>query len=314
MNEPGHEQQSASGKPGGVKTTGHVWDDDLREYNNPLPRWWLWSFYATVVFSLIYWLLYPAWPIAGTYTKGISWINYEVEGEPQRSHWNSRALLVREMQTSDAAVRQREFLQVIAAADHDTVLSDTDMLAFVNSYARGIFGDFCAACHQTGGAGIIGLYPNLADDNWHWGGTIQAIEQTITRGRMGYMPPYRETFDDQQADAVAAYVLSLAGHEGGDPEQVSLGGSIYQGYEGGCYACHGREGLGLKSQGAPNLTNDIWQNIDVTGAQSHAERQALVRDLILRGVQREMPAFGDRLSPAEIRVLATYVHQLGGGL
>ncbi|ANB01425.1 cytochrome-c oxidase, cbb3-type subunit III [Ectothiorhodospira sp. BSL-9] len=310
MSESGQKPEDRPGQ--GVPTTGHTWDDDLREYDNPLPRWWLWGFYATVVFSLIYWLLYPAWPVADTFTKGLSTITFEVDGEERSTHWNSRALLVRDMQTSDSAVRQREFLQVIDDSTLDEVLGDTNKLAFVNSYGRGMFGDFCAACHQTGGAGLMGVYPNLADDNWHWGGDVETIAQTISHGRLGFMPDYRDTLDEQQRDAVAAYVLSLAGYEG-DAEKIARGGEIYQGHEGGCHACHRPDGTGLRSQGAPDLTNDIWQNIDVRGAEDDAARRALISQLVYEGVRQEMPAFGDRLSDAEIKVLATYVHQFGGG-
>lgn len=310
MSESGQRPEDASGQE--VKTTGHTWDGDLCEYDNPLPRWWLWGFYATVIFSLIYWLLYPAWPVADTFTKGLSRVTFEVDGEERSTHWNSRALLVREMQNSDAAQRQQEFLQVIDDSTLDDVLGNTDKLAFVNSYGQGMFGDFCAACHQTGGAGLMGVYPNLADDNWHWGGEVETIAGTITQGRLGYMPDFRDALDAQQRDAVAAYVLSLAGYEG-DAERIARGEEIFQGREGGCYTCHRPDGTGLRSQGAPDLTNDIWSNIDVAGAEDDAARRALISQLVHDGVQREMPAFGDRLSDAEIKVLATYVHQFGGG-
>ena len=306
--------KKAPGKAPGteVETTGHVWDDDLCEYNNPLPRWWLWGFYATVIFAIVYWLLYPAWPIASSFTKGFATVTFEVDGEPRTTHWNTRAVLVREMQSGEMALRQQEMLRVVADSSIDEVLSDATKLAFVNSYGRGMFGDNCAACHQTGGAGIIELYPNLADDNWHWGGDLASIEHSIRHGRMGYMPDFAETLDAGQLRAVSAYVLSIAGHEG-DAELIARGQSIYLGPEGGCVACHRPDGAGLRALGAPDLRNNIWQNVDVLGAASYEERLTRVSEMVARGVNRQMPAFGDRLSEAEIRVLATYVHQFGGG-
>jgi cytochrome c oxidase cbb3-type subunit III len=307
MSKPSEKRQDA------VQTTGHAWDGDLQEYNNPLPRWWLWGFYATVVFSVVYWFLYPAWPIGDTYTRGFATITYEVDGEERTTHWNTRALLVRDMQSSPSALRQREFLDVIAAASYDDILGDPDKISFVRSYAHGIFGDFCAACHQVGGAGIVGRYPNLADDDWLWGGTVDRIEQTLVHGRMGYMPPFRETFDDAQLRAVSAYVLDIAGYSGGDDDDIRRGDAIFNGSEGGCFQCHDVGGTGRTSQGAPNLTNNIWQIVDVAGAEGYDARLALVQSVVRNGVQREMPAFGDRLSPTEIKVLTAYVHQLGGG-
>jgi cytochrome c oxidase cbb3-type subunit 3 len=305
--------KSTDKKQGAVQTTGHAWDGDLQEYNNPLPRWWLWGFYATVVFAVVYWLMYPAWPVGGTFTKGFNTITYEVDGEERTSHWNTRALLVRDMQSSPSAVRQREFLEVIADSSYEEILSDADKISFVRSYAHGMFGDFCAACHQVGGAGIIGSYPSLANDDWLWGGTVEKIEETLTLGRMGYMPPFRETLNQEQLDDVAVYVLSLASYEGGDADAIERGKRIFNGQEGGCFQCHDMGGTGRISQGAPNLTNNLWQIVDVPGAADHSARMELVKSVVRNGVQRQMPAFADRLSPTEIKVLSAYVHQLGGG-
>lgn len=300
-------------KHGAVQTTGHAWDGDLQEYNNPLPRWWLWGFYATVVFAVVYWFMYPAWPVGSTFTKGFATVTFEVNGEERTTHWNTRALLVRDMQSSPSAVRQREFLDVIAESSYDEILSDPDKISFVRSYAHGVFGDFCATCHQAGGAGIIGSYPNLANDDWLWGGTVERIEETLRYGRLGYMPPFRETLNAEQTRQVAAYVLDIAGYSGGDEDDIRHGGAIFNGAEGGCFQCHNSGGIGRTSQGAPNLTNNLWQIVDVAGASDYSARLALVQGVIRNGVQRHMPAFGERLSPTEIKVLTAYVHQLGGG-
>ncbi|MFP4161524.1 MAG: cytochrome-c oxidase, cbb3-type subunit III [Ectothiorhodospira sp.] len=293
-------------------TTGHVWDSDLQEHDNPLPRWWVWGFYATVVFAVVYWLLYPAWPVADSYTPGLARITYEADGESRTTHWNSRALLLQEMQEGETARRRQDYLQVIAESPWERILSDPGMLDFVRAYGRGAFGEYCAACHQSGGAGLVGLYPNLADDNWHWGGDPETIRRTIAGGRLGFMPPFDHALDADQRRAVAAYVLQLSGVPG-DTAQVARGRELFQGPEGGCYTCHRPDGTGVRSLGAPDLTNGIWSNIDVVGAPDGAARIERVSAFIARGVRREMPAFGERLSEAEIRVLAAYVHQLGGG-
>ncbi|WP_019625147.1 cytochrome-c oxidase, cbb3-type subunit III [Thioalkalivibrio sp. ALJT] len=297
---------------GQVETTGHLWDSDLAELNNPLPRWWLWGFYATIVFALVYWLLYPAWPIGDSFTKGIASVTYEVDGEERTTHWNTRALLARDMQFGDHAVRQREMLEQVSAQDYETILADADSMSFVNAYAQGSFGTWCAACHQVGGAGVVGLYPNLTNDHWKWGGSVDQIEHTIREGRLGYMPDYRNTLTGDQLDAVAAYVLSLNDYEM-DADMVDAGQRIYQGMDGGCFQCHGADGGGLASQGAPNLTNNLWGLIDIRGAESDEARLRMVADLVHDGVQREMPGFSDRLSDDEIRMLTAYVHSLGGG-
>jgi cytochrome c oxidase cbb3-type subunit 3 len=304
--------ENPSKKPGQVETTGHVWDSNLQEYNNPLPRWWLWGFYATVVFALVYWVLYPAWPVGGSFTKGVNTITFMQDGEEVTTHWNTRSLLAREMQSGTQAVRQREMLEQVGAMDYETLLADVESMSFVNAYAKGAFGTWCAACHQTGGGGVIGQYPNLRDDHWLWGGTTEQIEETLVLGRNGYMPAYRESLNDQQLEQVASYVLSLNGFAVNDAA-AAAGGEIFNGYLGGCYQCHGVDAAGLDSQGAPNLSNNIWGLVDVHGAANDEERIARVARFVHQGVQRQMPAFADRLSPTEIRVLTAYVHSLGGG-
>ena len=305
-------KENPSKKPGQVETTGHVWDSNLQEYNNPLPRWWLWGFYATVVFAVVYWILYPTWPVGGSFTKGLNTITFEQDGQEVTTHWNTRSLLARDMQTGKHAVRQREMLERVGAMDYDSMLADVEAMSFVNAYSKGAFGTWCAACHQTGGGGVIGQYPNLRDDHWKWGGTAEQIEYTLAHGRYGYMPAYRETLNTEQLNQVASYVLSLNGYAM-DDAAVAAGGEIFNGYLGGCYQCHGVDAKGLASQGAPNLSNNIWGLVDVVGAANDEERVARVARFVHDGVQRQMPAFADRLSSTEIRVLAAYVHSLGGG-
>jgi len=304
--------ENPSKKPGEVETTGHVWDSNLQEYNNPLPRWWLWGFYATVVFAVVYWILFPAWPIGGTFTKGLNTITFMDDGEEVTTHWNTRSLLARDMQTGKHAVRQREMLERVGAMEYDEILADVDAMSFVNAYAKGSYGTWCAACHQTGGAGVMVQYPNLRDDHWLWGGTVEQIEETLLLGRLGYMPGFSETLNSEQLEQVAAYVLSLNGFDMNE-DAVSAGAEIFTGHLGGCFQCHGMDAQGLASQGAPNLTNSIWGLVDVPGAANDAERVARVARFVHDGVQRVMPGFADRLSPTEIKVLTAYVHSLGGG-
>jgi cytochrome c oxidase cbb3-type subunit 3 len=305
------EQQQTRGNA--VQTTGHAWDGDLQEFNNPLPAWWLWTFYATIVFALVYWVLYPAWPIGRDYTKGINTITFEQNGEQVTTEWNTRARLIKEMQSGEEALKQKAYLDKVAASSYEQIQADPEMMGFVNSMAKGLFGDNCAACHGVGGTpAMIGQYPNLGDDAWLWGGDIKAIETTITGGRMGYMPGFAATFSDEQLDQVASYVLSLSGHQV-DAAKATAGQQIFQGETGGCYYCHTKQATGMASVGSANLADAIWTVADVPGAASDAQRLDRVRNVIKHGVQRTMPAWQERLSAAEIKLLTVYVHSLGGG-
>ncbi len=295
-----------------VQTTGHAWDGDLQEFNNPLPRWWLWGFYATVVFALIYWVLYPAWPVGKGYTTGaFNDIEFTTaDGREVVSHWNTRALFYKEME--EARALQKPYLDQLKAASYREIAVDRDKSAFAYSMAKVLFADNCAGCHQAGGAGIIGQYPNLADDGWLWGGSYARIEESIRKGRHGFMPDFAESLTPQQIDDVASYVLSLSGIEV-DAEQAARGKAIFTGPEGGCFACHTREGTGMAALGSANLTDSIWTIADVNGAEDLAAKKAAVRAVIANGVKREMPAWENRLNDTEIRILTFYVHQLGGG-
>jgi cytochrome c oxidase cbb3-type subunit 3 len=306
------EQQQTSGNA--VQTTGHAWDGDLQEFNNPLPNWWLWTFYATIVFALVYWVLYPAWPIGKSYTKGINTITFVNDaGEEVTTEWNTRARLIKEMQSGEEALKQQAYLKQVGESSYEQIQGDAEMMGFVNSMAKGLFGDNCAACHGVGGTpAMIGQYPNLGDDAWLWGGSVAQIEKTIVGGRVGYMPGFAATFSDEQLDQVTSYVLSLSGHQV-DAAKAAAGQKIFQGETGGCYYCHTKEATGMASVGSANLTDAIWTVADVPGAASDEESFARVRDVIKNGVQREMPAWEGRLSAAEIKLLTVYVHSLGGG-
>jgi cytochrome c oxidase cbb3-type subunit 3 len=295
-----------------VQTTGHAWDGDLQEFNNPLPNWWLWSFYATVVFAVIYWILYPAWPMGDSYTKGVlNDITYTTEdGRTVETHWNTRALLEKDLQKARA--ERAPYIEQVGEASFQHIKQDVQLSAFANSTAKVLFADNCAACHQRGGAGLIGKYPNLADDSWLWGGDFQQIENTIRHGHHGFMPSFAKALNNQQLDQLSSYVLSLSGHQV-DPAKASAGKAIFNGQVGGCYQCHTKQGTGRTSLGSANLTDAIWTIADVNGAPTLKEKKARIEQVIRNGVQRQMPAWQGRLSDNEIRMLTFYVHELGGG-
>ncbi|RVU84478.1 cytochrome-c oxidase, cbb3-type subunit III [Leucothrix sargassi] len=291
----------------GAETTGHTWDDNIQEFNNPLPRWWLWCFYATVVFAIVYWTTYPSWPVAGSFLKGVSTVTYQTDaGEEVTSHWNTRALLQRDMQTGKSALAQQSYLKVIEETSYEDISTDADKMAFVESYGNGVFGEYCAACHQSGAGGVVGEYPNLIDDDWLWGGEPEEIEETLQLGRVGFMPAFEETLDDEQLTQVANYVLSMSGEEN-DAALSEAGKEIFHGQTGGCHYCHTNEGTGLKSQGAANLTDKIWTIADVRGAATADEKLERVKAVIHNGVNRVMPSWSSRLSDTEIKVLTAYL-------
>lgn len=291
-----------------VQTTGHAWDGDIQEFNNPLPTWWLWTFYATAVFTLVYWILFPAWPVGGDYTKGVmNEITYKTsDGKETTTHWNTRALFLKEMQ--DARAAQEKYLKDINASTFEQISSDEEKSAFAYSSAKVLFADNCAACHQTGGNGVVGYYPNLLDDAWLWGGSFNKIKETITKGRNGSMPAFKARLTEKQTSDVADYVLSLSGNDV-DASAVKRGKSVFT-TTGGCVACHGNDAKGQPSMGSANLADKIWTIADVSGADSIDAKRTAVMNVIKNGKARQMPAWKDRLSATEIKMLTFYVKQL----
>mgnify|MGYP001172823053 CR=1 FL=1 len=294
-----------------VQTTGHAWDGDLQEFNNPLPNWWLWGFYATVVFSVIYWFLFPAWPVGAGYTKGMgNNIEYTTrDGKTVTTHWNTRALLEKEMQ--EAREAQADYLQMIRDASYEDILNDPNKRGFAMSLAKVLFADNCATCHQAGGAGLVGRYPNLADDAWLWGGDYAHIEETIRSGRNGNMPAFGKQLSKQQLADVGEYVLSLSG-QAEDPVQVKRGEAIFNG-AGGCMACHTSAGTGNIALGAANLTDQVWTVARINAGMTHEQKQQAIVDVVSKGISRKMPAWGQRFTDTELKMLAFYVHEFGGG-
>ena len=291
-----------------VQTTGHAWDGDIQEFNNPLPNWWLWTFYASAIFAIVYWFLYPAWPVGSSYTKGMmNEITYTTsDGKTTTTHWNTRALFLKEMQ--DAREEQAEYLKDINASTFEQIASDEEKSAFAYSMAKVVFADNCAACHQTGGNGVIGFYPNLLDDAWLWGGSFSKIQESIANGRNGSMPAFKGRLTEKQTSDVADYVLSLSGNAV-DKSAVKRGKAVFTN-AGGCVACHGADAKGKESFGSANLTDKIWTIADVTGADTAEAKKAAVIDVVKNGKTRQMPAWKDRLSATEIKILTLYVHKL----
>ncbi|MEO1198145.1 MAG: cytochrome-c oxidase, cbb3-type subunit III [Pseudomonadota bacterium] len=276
----------------GIETTGHEWDG-LRELNNPLPRWWVWTFYASIIWAVVYWILMPSWPLISDYTKGI------------RGH-SQRALVAEQV---EALRSERNVLgEGIVEATLDEVQADPDLLQFAMASGRAAFGDNCSACHGTGATGFVG-YPNLNDDDWLWGGTLEDIQYTIAHGirnaqdpaaRIGDMPAFPQ-LSRGDVSAVSQYVRSLSGLETEEGSDLEAGAEIYAA---NCAACHMPDGTGFQALGAPNLTDGIWLYGD--SAEAIAEG-------VLNGRGAEMPAFGGRLDEATVKSLAVYVHSLGGG-
>lgn len=278
----------------GVETVGHEWDG-IEELNNPLPRWWLWSFYATIVFAIGYMVVYPAIPMVTKASDGM-W------------KWSSRGALATEMA---AAEKGREAtLAAIAATPIERLPENPQLMQAAVAGGRAAFRVNCVQCHGAGAAGSKG-YPNLNDDDWLWGGDLKAIETTIVHGirfpgddqtRQSQMPSFGRDgiLPADQIDDVATYVRSLSGKEKGGAA-AQRGAGIYAA---NCAICHGADARGGRQFGAPNLADAIWlfggkhEEVVASIANAHA------------GV---MPAWGHRLDPVTIKMLAAYVHSLGGG-
>ena len=304
---------------GAVQTTGHAWDSDLQEYNNPLPRWWLWCFYGTAVFSVLYWLCYPSWPVVNSWLKSFGTVNYTITDkatgkEQEREYrWNTRALLLEDLGEAANDPQRKAMLSKVQTASYDQIVKDPKVMAFVRSVGKGLFGDNCAACHGSGGGGVASLYPNLTDDDWLWGGGMDKIQETLVNGRKGFMPAFGAVLKPDQLDDVAEYVLTLS-DEATSSEAAERGKAIFQGQVGGCYYCHGADAKGIPSQGAANLTDKIWAIANVPAQKTLQDKKAALATFITNGVNnnRIMPAWKDRLSSTDIKLLAVYVHQLGG--
>lgn len=278
----------------GVETTGHVWDDDIKELNKPLPKWWLYTFYACIVWAIGYMVVYPAWPLVDGYTKGV--IGY-----------SSRQSVQNELVGAKAA--QQTYRDELAATPIGEVGSKPDLMRFTVAKGAAAFGTNCAPCHGRGAQGFVG-YPNLNDDDWLWGGTIDDIHHTIEVGirsdhaetRASDMPRFGldQLLTNNQISDTAEYVLSLSGHSE-DKAAAERGAAIFAEQ---CAACHGETGAGTQEMGAPNLADAIWL---------YGNRKEDVVRSIETGRGGKMPAWAGRLDELTIKALAVYVQSLGGG-
>lgn len=280
----------------GVETTGHSWDG-IKELNNPLPRWWLWIFYASIAFSLGYVIYYPAIPLINDATKGVG-------------GYSSRANVEQDLKA--VAEANSGLVDRIASTDVGEIANDGELLRFAIAGGSSAYKVYCSQCHGSGAQGAKAQgYPNLNDDAWLWGGSIDAIYTSIAHGiryeqdedtRISEMPAFGrdEILARGEIDALAHYVRALASLEH-DPAQAAVAETLYAD---NCAACHGEDGKGIADVGAPNLSDAVWHY-----GQEQAQLVAQIRNP-KHGV---MPAWLDRLGDVTVKKLAVYIHSLGGG-
>ncbi|XUM20051.1 cytochrome-c oxidase, cbb3-type subunit III [Bradyrhizobium oligotrophicum S58] len=278
----------------GTATTGHVWDG-IKELNTPLPRWWVITFYITIVWAIGYWLVYPAWPLISSNTQGLF-------------GYSSRADVAVELANLEK-IRGAK-MAALATASLADIEKDPAMLALARAKGKTVFGDNCAACHGTGAAGAKG-FPNLNDDDWLWGGSLEQIQQTLLYGVRSGHPKTREgqmlafgkdgVLKPAEIITVANYVRELAGLPTRPGYDAKAGAKIFAE---NCAACHGDNAKGNPEVGAPNLTDKIWL---------YGSDEATLIETITNGRAGVMPAWEGRLDPTTIKAMAVYVHSLGGG-
>jgi len=273
----------------GVATTGHQWDG-IKELNNPLPRWWVWTFYATIVWALAYTVFYPAWPMISSATKGT--LGY-----------SSRVDVRQALDAAEAA--KGDYVAAVASKSVGDILADDKLREFAASAGAAAFRVNCVQCHGSGATGSPG-YPNLNDDDWMWGGSPDELLATISHGirfapdpdtHVSEMPAFAEMLKPEEVRQVATHVLALSGKAAEDPAGAEL-------FTTNCAACHGEDAKGLREFGAPNLTDAIWL---YGSTQADIERQ------IKQPRNGVMPAWAGRLGETTVKELAVFVHSLGGG-
>ena len=278
----------------GRSTTGHEWDG-IKELNTPLPRWWILTFYATILWAIGYWVVYPAWPLVTGYTSGLF-------------HYSTRASVADDLASLEAL--RGEKMKVLGTTSLADIEKDPALLALARARGKTVFADNCAPCHGSGGAGAKG-YPNLNDDDWLWGGSLDQIMQTIQFGaRSGHAKAHEGQMLSFGRDGilkkdeivtVANYVRSLSGLSTDPGYDAAAGNKMFAE---NCVSCHGDDGKGNPEVGAPNLTDPIWL---------YGSDEATLVETITNGRAGVMPAWSGRLDPVTIKALAVYVHSLGGG-
>ena len=274
----------------GTETTGHDWDG-ITELNTPLPRWWLWTFYATIVWGVIYTILYPAWPLVSSASAGVL-------------GWSTRAEVAADIEAAEAA--NADLRAALVETDLTAIHENADLQNYAINAGASVFRTNCSQCHGAGAAGAKG-YPNLLDDAWLWGGSIEDIAYTVRHGirneddpdaRYSQMPAYGDIFSEEEIATVVAHVQTL--DDGADP-LAGPGGELYAN---NCAACHGEDAKGNRELGAPNLTDAIWL---------YGDSEADLTYMITNARFGVMPAWGAFLSEDEVRAVSAYVHGLGGG-
>ena len=285
---------------GDPETTGHVWDG-IKEFDNPMPRWWLWTFYATIFWGVIYTILYPAWPLVNGATTGL--LGWSTRGEV--------AAEIAEFDAMNAPLRARIEGVELAALNAD---DNPDLYNYAVQGGGAIYRTFCAQCHGSGAAGAVG-YPNLLDDDWLWGGSLEEIYYTISHGirneddfeaRYSEMTAFEGILSDEEIDQVVQYVRNISGQEF-EPVLAAAGEQVYLN---SCAACHMDDGSGDRFLGAPNLTDAIWLYGGDVATLEETVRNA--RFGVMPPWSEEASDAG-RLSEAELRSVAVYIHSRGGG-
>lgn len=279
-----------------VETTGHSWDG-IEEYNNPLPRWWVWILYACIVWGIWYSIAYPAWPLVTQATQG--YLGYD-----------NRQAVAAEIKRFDDA--NAEIKAKLIAAPLTGIAGNDELNQYATAAGAAVFKTWCAQCHGSGAAGVQGKgYPNLTDNDWLWGGDMESIYTTINHGirnttdadaRYSEMPKFGadQLLDETQIGQVVEYVLQLSGQEH-DAALASAGQTVFTD---NCAACHMEDGSGDRAQGAPALNDAIWL---------YGGDRETIRTTVHGARFGVMPAWAGRLSEDEVRAVATYVHSLGGG-
>jgi cytochrome c oxidase cbb3-type subunit 3 len=250
--------------------------------------------------------------VGRTFLPGVNTVTYvNADGQEEAWHWNTRAKLLKEMQEGYAA--QKPYYDKLMTMSYEAIGKDPELSSFVISAGKTAFADNCAGCHQSGGAGKVGFFPNLSDDDWLHGGTFDKIHETISKGRRGYMPPFGEALSAEQIDSLAHYVLSLSGTQV-DAAKVAKGDQLFHSHAAACFYCHGDDAKGRQDIGSANLADKVWLWADVPGAADDAARLATVKKVIMAGLNKGvMPAWEGRLKPEQIKLLTVYIHELGGG-
>jgi len=268
--------RTANEKIGGGADTGHVWDKDLREYNNPLPKWWLWLFYITVAFGLLYLVFYPGLGNFGG-----------VKGWTQSGQYQQERAAVE--------ARAAQLLAPLAALPVAELVNNQQAM----STAHNLFQQNCAQCHGSDGGGAVG-FPNLRDANWQWGSDADSVVATIAAGRVAAMPPWAAVIGEPGVEEAVAYVQTLSGQQA-DATKAAAGQVHFQTL---CSACHGMDGKGNPLLGAPDLTDEIW----LYGGDA-----ATLKQTLMYGRNGQMPAWGDKLGEQRVKLLAAYATKLAAG-